>query len=188
MSTNLSFHNLFSRTASGFKHMLWRSKHFAFRIPHINEITFARRIGLAALTFYLLWPPRASATLPVLDHRLFDRISSTCRCTTYLSFFSSLRVRFSIRFPLFIPLCVCAVYPWVALSFPFLYLDWTLEEVHVYVKSNLPVLVYLGWARLGLAKRKALSSLTLEDSVISLYLGHGCFSIVWPRKRDFGIT
>lgn len=164
--------------------MLWRSKHFAFRIPHINEITFARRIGLAALTLYLLWPPRASATLPVLDHRLFDRISSTCRCTTYLSFFVSPGSVFH-SFPLFIPLCVCAVCPWAAISFPFPYLDWTLEEVHVYVKSNLPVLVYLGWARLGLAKRKAL----ISD------VGRQCHFSIWvtaafhclARKRDSGL-
>ena len=88
-------------------------------------------------------------------------------------------------FPLFIPLCVCAVCPWAAISFPFPYLDWTLEEVHVYVKSNLPVLVYLGWARLGLARGK-LSSLTLEDSVISLS-GSRLLSIVWQEKgiRDY---
>ena len=69
------------------------------------------------------------------------------------------------------------------LSFSFILIG--LEEVHVYVKSNLPVLVYLGWARLGLAKRKAL----ISD------VGRQCHFSIWvtaafhclARKRDSGL-
>jgi hypothetical protein len=134
----------FSYNIYSLVHGVWvmEVKTFAFLIPHLTTY-LAWRIGLAALPT-LLWPPRAFCKLLVRTTYTFDM-------SMYLPHTSpfSLGFPFSLSFPLFIPLCVCEVPMGSLFSFPFTYPTGT--QVSVYVKSNLPVLVYLGWA--GLARR-----------------------------------
>jgi hypothetical protein len=120
-------------------HGVWvmEVKTFAFLIPRLTTY-LAWRIGSAALPT-LLWPPRAFCKILVRTTYTFDM-------SLYLPHTSP----FSLSFPFpfrFLCLYHCAFLrcPWVAF-FPFLSHIQRGRKSLVYVKSNLPVLVYLGWA------------------------------------------